>query len=51
MMAMHVDEIHAFARMQRYEASISISLIMMILDCHLIRIDAIIWSILRSQNL
>ena len=49
-MAMHIDEILAFLWMQQYEAPISVLLIRILSDVHLILMAAIMWSIMRRQN-
>ena len=46
----HVDEICALAWIRRYADSRSVFPVRMLLNGHLIRMDAIMWSILRRQN-
>ena len=51
MMAMHVDAIYVVALMRRCAAPISVLPIRMRFGSHLMRMSAIMWSILRRQNL
>ena len=48
--AMHVAAICAFVWMHRYTASRSVLPISMCFEGHLMRMAAIMWSILRRQN-
>ena len=49
-MAVHVDAIRDIMWMKRYASSRSVLLIRMILDGHLICMDAIMWRIMMRQN-
>ena len=49
--AMYIDAIFAFAWMCQYVSSISVFLVRMCFEGHLRHMTAIMWTILRIQNL